>query len=318
METPPLHVLLALDAQILGGRMDAEISTNPTPTEDSAGDGPGSTTSTTEGRTTEQRRVPTEARNAFDQTCIDLRLESAPEALRAALARGRMAASANDPSLLSGFPFQGPGGRETPEPSDDGAARTTTSRFWGVSWNRVDKKWQAYYKDADGKQHFIGYFDNDEEAARARDKAIRDAGLEGKRSMNAVDASGALVPRRWGGSSAVVAPDPARAPTEAASKFWGVSWDKKNRRWKATYTDADGKFRNIGYFDTQEAAAHAVNAAIRALPPDVQRRRKTNPVVDGHLVPRKTYKRGLRGGKRRREDPAAATPSTRPAYNKDS
>ena len=64
----------------------AETSTNPTPT-DSAGDGPGSTTSTTEGRTTEQRRVPTEARNAFDQTCIDLRLESAPEALHAALAR---------------------------------------------------------------------------------------------------------------------------------------------------------------------------------------------------------------------------------------
>ena len=110
METPPIHVLLALDAQIMGG-MDAEISTNSTPTvtEDSAGDGPGSTTSTTEGRTTEQRRVPTEARNAFDQTCIDLRLESAPEALRAAMVRGRVAANAFDPSLLSGFPFQAPG-----------------------------------------------------------------------------------------------------------------------------------------------------------------------------------------------------------------
>ena len=59
-----------------------------------------------------------EARNAFDQTCIDLRLESTPEALRAAMARGRMAASANDPSLLSSFPFQGSGGR---------AARTRSS-----------------------------------------------------------------------------------------------------------------------------------------------------------------------------------------------
>ena len=35
METPPLHVLLALDAQILGG--EAEIST-PTVTESSTGD----------------------------------------------------------------------------------------------------------------------------------------------------------------------------------------------------------------------------------------------------------------------------------------
>ena len=49
-------------------------------------------------------------RNAFDQTCIDLQLESAPEALRAAMARGRMAANASDPSLLSGFPLQGSGG----------------------------------------------------------------------------------------------------------------------------------------------------------------------------------------------------------------
>ena len=84
-----------------------------------------------------------------------------------------------------------------------------------------------------------------------------------------------------------------------------MSWDKKNRRWKATYTDADGKFRNIGYFDTQEAAAHAVNAAIRALPPDVQRRRKTNPVVDGRLVPRERKRR-------RRKEPS--TPSTRPRH----
>ena len=39
METPPIHVLLALDAQILGGRADAEISTESTPTvtENSAG-----------------------------------------------------------------------------------------------------------------------------------------------------------------------------------------------------------------------------------------------------------------------------------------
>ena len=48
--------------------------------------------------------------------------------------------------------------------------------------------------------------------------------------MNAVDATGALVPRErkhGGDRSAVVAPDPARAPTAPTSKFWGVHWDKK-------------------------------------------------------------------------------------------
>ena len=72
------------------------------------------------------------------------------------------------------------------------------------------------------------------------------------------------------------------------------------RRWMANYSDANGKLRHIGLFDTQEAAAHAVNAAIRALPPDVQVRRNTNPVVDGQLVPKPSRKRS------RVEEPAAA------------
>ena len=53
----------------------------------------------------------------------------------------------------------------------------------------------------------------------------------------------------------------------------------------ARYTDADGKRRSIGLFDTQEDAAHAVNAAIRRAGPEGKRR--TNPVVDGQLVPKK-------------------------------
>ena len=81
-----------------------------------------------------------------------------------------------------------------------------------------------------------------------------------------------------------------------------MSWDKKNRRWKAQYTDANGKTRHLGLFDTQEAAAHAVNAAIRRA--GLEGKRKTNPVVDGQLVPR--VRKALK--KRRREDSGAATP----------
>ena len=87
--------------------------------------------------------------------------------------------------------------------------------------------------------------------------------------------------------SAVVAPDAVRAPTEPTSKFWGVTWNQVLRVWVARYSDANGKHRHIGHFVTEEAAAHAVNAAIGALPPDVQRRRHTNPVVDGQLVPKR-------------------------------
>ena len=92
-----------------------------------------------------------------------------------------------------------------------------------------------------------------------------------------------------------------------------MNWHKKQRRWKAGYSDATGKSRHIGFYDTQEAAAHAVNAAIRRA--GLEGRRKTNPVVDGQLVPRARKASGhgehsLR--KRRREEAAAAAPSTRP------
>ena len=76
--------------------------------------------------------------------------------------------------------------------------------------------------------------------------------------------------------------------------------------------DAAGKTRYIGYFDTQEQAAHAVNAAIRRA--GLEGKRRTNPVVDGQLVPRarKAAGHGQKASyKRRREEPAAAAPSTR-------
>ena len=104
------------------------------------------------------------------------------------------------------------------------------------------------------------------------------------------------------GGEVVVGPDPARDATATTSKFWGVSWAKNEGRWLARYRDASGKKRHIGYFDTQEEAAHAVNAAIRRA--GLVRKRRTNPVVDGQLVPRerKTAK------KRRRDESGAATP----------
>ncbi|CAH0370270.1 unnamed protein product [Pelagomonas calceolata] len=179
----------------------------------------------------------------------------------------------------------------------------------------VSKKWKAYYIDADGKQRHIGLFDDEEEAARAYNKAIRDVGLTGKRRTNAFDATGALVPREYvRDRSAVVAPDPSRAPSATTSKFWGVTWNKGQRRWQARYKDANGKERHIGHFDTQEEAAHAVNAAIRRA--GLEGRRKTNPVVDGRLVPRVRTKKAdghgpPRKSRKRRCEKPAATPSTR-------
>ena len=103
--------------------------------------------------------------------------------------------------------------------------------------------------------------------------------------------------KSWRGACSKI---PARSAARISKRHW-----RAKRRWHARYKDATGKRRHIGYFDTQEQAAHAVNAAIRRA--GLERRRKTNPVVDGQLVPR--ARKMTR--KRRREEPVAAVPSPR-------
>ena len=145
METPPIHVLLALDAQILGGKVGYGTST------------PSS---------------PVVSLNGHDDDDEDWSPES---------------------------PALGRDGPATVADEGEGTTRTTTSRFWGVYWHEETKKWRAQYRDAADKKRTIGCFNDEEEAARAVNKAIRDAGLEGRRRMNerrtnpVVD--GQLVPR---------------------------------------------------------------------------------------------------------------------------
>ena len=95
-----------------------------------------------------------------------------------------------------------------------------------------------------------------------------------------------------------------------------MAWDERKQRWRASYVDGTGRRHVLGFFVRGEeaAAAHAVNAAIRRA--GLEGRRKTNPVVDGQLVPRALKARGhgpprKSRSKRRRDEPAAAAPSPR-------
>ena len=83
---------------------------------------------------------------------------------------------------------------------------------------------KARYKDADGKERHIGYFDTQEEAARAYDVAIRTLppDVQLRRKMNSADANGPLVPRVRNTSKKRDREEPA-APPAAPSRRRMVS-----------------------------------------------------------------------------------------------
>ena len=51
-----------------------------------------------------------------------------------------------------------------------GVSHNNRSGFKGVSWKKSHRKWQAYIR-VDGKNRFLGYFDDPEEAKRVRDQS---------------------------------------------------------------------------------------------------------------------------------------------------
>jgi len=141
---------------------------------------------------------------------------------------------------------QAAGARPRKRPRTTAAPRTreSTSKYYGVSWHRSTKKFRACYTDRDSQNQYIGFFDNEADAAHAYNAALRAHGLESIRKVNAVDEQGRLV---------------AKPKPKKTSSFNGVYWDSHREKWK-TQTGGRGKRKYLGYFDDETAAAHAVDA----------------------------------------------------------
>jgi hypothetical protein len=137
--------------------------------------------------------------------------------------------------------------------SSSGVLGKQSSTYRGVSWLKRDSKWKAqiWY---DGNQHIIGYFEDEEEAARAYDKAARAKHGE-KAQLNfpteKQQAAEEAKQQRW--IKCGVAP----------STYRGVSWEKSSNKWVARIK-YDGKQHIIGYFEDEEEAARAYDRAARA------------------------------------------------------
>jgi hypothetical protein len=114
------------------------------------------------------------------------------------------------------------------------------STYRGVYWHKSNNKWLATIR-CGSKLHYVGCFDDEEEAARAYDRAARaHTGEKAQLNFPAAGESG----------------------SRKSSSYRGVSWNKSGNKWRAQIK-YDGKRHALGSFDDEEEAAKAYDRAAR-------------------------------------------------------
>ncbi|KAK1739909.1 putative AP2/ERF family transcription factor family protein [Skeletonema marinoi] len=145
---------------------------------------------------------------------------------------------------LTGVPPQ------SPITKSEGRIKEGASKYTGVTFNKKMNKWQAQIR-IEGKVRFIGSSENEEEAAvdyaRAVFKYKNQAALSKAREQDSfIDLSD--VPPQ-----SPISKSEGRIK-EGASKYTGVSFDKRMNKWHAQIRNY-GMNRTIGYYENEEEAA---------------------------------------------------------------
>jgi hypothetical protein len=125
------------------------------------------------------------------------------------------------------------------------SSKDGTSKYKGVHFNKEKSEWVARIS-VDGKQHYIGVYDNEEEAAidyaRAVSKYCQIRAHQQKMKPKFIDLTD--VPPQ----------SPILSSKDGTSKYEGVFFNKASNKWKAQIS-FDGKQHYIGYYDNEEEAA---------------------------------------------------------------
>jgi hypothetical protein len=139
------------------------------------------------------------------------------------------------------------------------AMQASSSTFRGVYWARHTGMWRAELH-VTRKSRCLGDFLSEVDAARAYDKALREAppGRFAK-TFNFPETGEA------GQDAASKAVAKAERIAPHPSSFRGVSWNKIGGKWNASI-QWNGKKRSLGYFIDELTAARAYDTALRAQP----------------------------------------------------
>jgi hypothetical protein len=125
----------------------------------------------------------------------------------------------------------------------NGRSQRRFSKYRGLFWcKQIKTRWAVKIR-YDGKNHHIGYFDDEEQAARAYDTAAR-----------VRQGSRAILNFPPGGDQGV---------QQKASKYRGVSWCNAHKNW-VVHIGYDGKRHHIGSFDDEHDAAGAYDRVATA------------------------------------------------------
>eukprot|EP00984_Skeletonema_dohrnii_P021054 scaffold10417_cov83-Skeletonema_dohrnii-CCMP3373.AAC.1 len=140
---------------------------------------------------------------------------------------------------------------QSPIPKSAGRIKDGASKYTGVFFNKPTKKWITRI-DIEGKNRYIGSYENEEEAGSDYARAVfkyKGQGEPGKaREQDSFIIDLGDVP-----------PQPpilksSGSIKEGASKYIGVTFNKQTNKWQAQIR-IEGKNRHIGYYDNEEEAA---------------------------------------------------------------